>query len=143
MRERCIWKRNDFIMRESPLFIHKNFTPLAKMADTYFTLAILHLADTKNKILTVTNGLFFIIGRHTFTILFYIWLIFSRHKTIDTKNKILLLYTQISISPPFFVWIFFDVACFISFVIIPNQLLVLRYFLRYTWSIYDLGVCCW
>ena len=47
-------------------------------------LAFLHLADTKNKKLTVTNSLFFIIGRHTFTILFYIWLIFSRHKTINT-----------------------------------------------------------
>ena len=30
-------KGDDFIMRERPLFIHKNFTPLAKMADTYFT----------------------------------------------------------------------------------------------------------
>ena len=98
----------------------------------------------KTKNLLVLMAYFFIIGWHTFTILFYIWLIFSRHKTINTKNKIL-YFIHRYLSLPFFylVWIFFDVSCFISFVIIPNQLLVLRYLLRYTWSIYDLGICCW
>ena len=76
---------DNFIMRESPLFRNKNFTPLAIMVDTYFTLGLFKFGQhKKQKKLTVTNGLFFIYD----ILLFYIWLIFSRHKMIDTKNKI-------------------------------------------------------
>ena len=36
-------------MRGNPLFIYKIYKFLAKMADTYFRLAFLHMSDAKNK----------------------------------------------------------------------------------------------